>query len=137
LSRPNFPSVGATPEHQRLLAAVREFVQDMFRSGQVSRVNVGAQSLRIASGTVAAVSWGITNRVEPPYSGYIALPRPRPDAINVPLYVAKTVPTGMLHFLAIPGDNGVQPKINGSPTGLVATGARLMHFLNDGRDWFV
>lgn len=134
--QPAFPSVGSTPEQQRLLAGVRDFVQETLVRAGLLRAPQGVNMIRVASGIAAAAVFGTFNQCHPPYAGVIYLPQMRAETINQQLYVAKAVPTGVLRFVATPNQNGTTPLINGA-SGFVATGARRLTFMGNGSDWFV
>lgn len=134
--QPAFPSVGSTPEQQRLLAGVRDFVQETLVRAGLLRAPQGVSVIRVASGVAAAAAFGTFNQCHPPYDGVVFLPQMRPETINQQLYVAKAVPSGVLRFVAAPNQNGTVPLINGA-SGFTATGARRLTFMGNGTDWFV
>jgi hypothetical protein len=137
---PLFPSVGDDAKQQRLLAGVRELVQSVLVSLNIPKRLVTSQPFSVASGMIRAASWGTLNRINPPYDGLIALPRMRPDTVNVPVSVLKAVATGTMRIVTGgPGlDGKTPPRINGSPTGLLlATGfVGVRAFYPDGVDWW-
>ena len=125
---PLFPSVGATPDGQRLLSAVRELAQRLF-SGEFMRRLDTAQPFGLPTGLAFVPSWGKLNRVREPYNGVVLLPVMRPETIGVPLFVTKTSATGVMK-VATTG-----PLVNGY-SGLTRSAAGLMTFVPDGQNWW-
>ena len=134
--QPAFPSVGDTPNQQRLFAGVRELVQETLVRAGLLRAPQGIRVLRVASGIAAVAAFGTFNQCHPPYDGVIFLPQMRPETVLQPLYLAKAVPSGVIRFVAAPNRDGSFPLINGA-SGFVGTGARLLQFMGNGTDWFV
>lgn len=134
--QPAFPSVGSSPEQQRLFAGIRDFVQEVLIRAGILRAPQGVNVIRAPSGISLAAAFGTFNQCQPPYDGVVFLPQMRPETINQPLYVAKAVPSGVLRFVAAPNKNGTAPLINGA-SGFTATGARRLSFMGNGSDWFV
>ncbi len=87
------------------------------------------------------LEWGILNRVVAISTGIqrAQLPQIRAEWVGSPLLVAISQPTGYASKPSIitGGLNllGAQPRVNGSNTGIVATGFRTA--ITDGIDWVV
>ena len=131
--QPNFPSVGDSPDMQRVLLGVRELAR------AAARVDVKpSQRFSVGTGVVRQLYYGTLNRVVPPYGGILAFPAITSDNVNVPLYVTKTVPTGVLTILSgSVGLDGRTPSlVNGTATGITRTVAGLQVWMNDGLDWW-
>lgn len=128
MADPLFPSVGKTPDAQRLLSAVREFAARV-ASGEFPRRLVSSQPIGLPTGVAYSPKWGALNRVSPPYAGVVVLPAMRPETVNVPLYVAKTSPTGTMRVVTM------GPLVNGY-SGLTRVAAGTMTFIADGQNWW-
>lgn len=125
---PLFPAVGATPEAQRLLSAVREFVARV-AGGEYPRRLVTSQPVGIPTGLAYSPKWGTLNRLRSPYDGLVILPAMRPEIINVPLYVAKTEATGVMRVTTL------GPLVNGY-SGITRTAVGIQTFVADGQNWW-
>jgi len=123
--RPFFPTSAADPEAQRLLNAARELM-----ALALERDIESAPPVSMPSGSIVALSFGVLNRVRPPYDGIAVLPPIRPENVNVPLYVAKTAATGTMRT------RSVESSLNASATGASQAAAGLRIFINDGSAWW-
>jgi len=123
--RPFFPTSADDPEAQRLLNAARELV-----SLALAREVDSVPPVSLPSGSITALSFGVLNRVRPPYDGVAVLPAMRPENVNVPLYVSKTAGTGTMRLRSI------ESNLNASATGISQTAAGLRVLINDGSAWW-
>lgn len=132
MKRPLFPAQSESPEAQRLLNAVRELM-----ALTVTPDSRPLPPISIPTGTVAQLHFGGINRIVPPYGGKLALPGIRPQSVNIPLYVAKVTPSGVMSTIAIgAGLTGVAPLVNGSTSGISREAAGLQILLQDGVNWW-
>jgi hypothetical protein len=132
VKRPLFPSRSDSPEAQRLLNAVSELM-----GLTLTPASVPLKPISVPTGTAAQLQFGGINRVVPPYGGKLVLPGIRPQTVNIPLYVAKVVGSGLVDTIAIgAGLTGVAPLVNGSSSGISRSAAGLQILLQDGVNWW-
>jgi hypothetical protein len=136
-NRPLFPTVGSTPEQQRALVGVGEFVRKVLSPGSFLQRLLPGRLLRpVATGTPLALAWGEMNRL-PPGNSIARLPQILPEWIGTPLHVLKGSPTG---FSAVQpggvGVNGAPPTVDGKGYGFWLHGAGMRTLVTDGANWF-
>jgi hypothetical protein len=138
INRPIFPSVGGSPDAQRLVTAVNEVMTALLTSGALlGRVPPG-EILRPKNGQVS-LAWGQQNRVDVGAStGLAKLPAIRPELIGQPLYLSKLSPSGVVSVKASgkAADGVSTPLVDGSPTGIQRRAAGLSAFMTDGQNWY-
>jgi hypothetical protein len=133
LRKPLFPAVGDSPDMQRVLNGVRELARFAARTEIET-----SPRFSVPTGQVRQLYFGTLNRLVPPYGGIVAFPAINSANVNVPLYLAKTVPTGVVTILSgSVGLDGRTPSlVNGTATGVTRSVAGLQVWMNDGLDWW-
>jgi len=97
------------------------------------------QQCSVPTGTLSQLSFaGNVWRLVPPYGGFLALPKITAGTVGVPLYVAKTVGSGLVRTVArgLGSDGVTAARINGSPSGYPRQAAGLQVMLHDGSNWW-
>ena len=137
MARPLFPTVGATPDEQRVRQGLNEFVTQILDAGVFqTRLIVGRPLVSSRPGGLPLpVSWGALNRVALLASGIhtVGFPRVRSEQIGMPLVLSLRCATGAVARIVAPPP----ALVNQSPTGLLVASGITVQAVTDGTDWTV
>jgi hypothetical protein len=136
---PNLPKSSDTPNGQRLLAGLDEFIRTVLRTGIFcARAEVKPKIQTREDGEIVQLQWGAFNRVQINAAGARChLPVIAPQWIGQPLYLGKTAAGSFLTLL--PSGRSVDgravPTVNDEPS-LSLSAAGLYILMTDGQNWF-
>lgn len=135
---PLLPTSGDTPDQQRMLAGLNNFVRSVLNLGIfLTRPKVSNIVLPRPHADTP-LRWSVLNRIVLAQDAVVLLPRITPDTIGVPLDVVllNALYTLTLAPSGLGGDRQTKPLINGAAT-ISYTQIGLYILKNDGQNWFV
>jgi hypothetical protein len=138
---PNLPKSSDTPNGQRLLAGLDEFIRTVLRTGIFcARAEVSRKVQTRENDEIVTLKWGAFNRVEVNAAeARCQLPFISPQWIGQPLYVAKTNGGGTNTATFVPTGLAVDKRaallVNNAATFSVSE-VGLYVLMTDGQNWF-